>query len=1294
MDSETAQARPSASAAVAAKARVPDVQTQLLHRHSAGGNQMVLRLLESARSGSAPPGDGLAEQLRTRSSNESDENIAARPVRTKFVVSQPGDPSERAAEAVASRVVGRSAPRTPALAGPSVTRLARQTGTSPQQTGTLARQAGTADSGPSPGLGAVETVLANSSGGQAMDTAMRAQIEPHVGIDLSGVRVRQDAGTDAAAKALGARAFTTGSTIFLAANESPTDLRLMAHEATHVAQQSGPAVHPMIMRDVSVTDVIPDFILDGVRDAVAAIPGYTLLTLIIGTDPLTDRPVQTQREELVEKLLTYGPFGSAVAQVLRSIDVIGDVFTLISDGFAAHNLTLTRIGNDIDAAWEELSVTNGIDGNVAIVRRYVDAILTDVAAFVRSIVDRVIEIVRSVVAEVAEPFLQRPEVKPVWDLARKVLHYDPLRGEDVDAPTAEILADFLRLIGQEQRLAQMTERGTLQQTADWLDTQFATFASIVGDLGALFSDAWEAISPQNLPNLPDTLPPLADRAIALVRRIAGFATTVIGKVLELVKQSLLGWLSEHAHSIPGFHLLTVILGRNPFTAESVPRTAENLIRGFITLMPGGEATYAQLAETGVIGEAATRIESEMSRLGISWELITNTFLGIWNTLSLDDLLAPLAAFERILAQFREPIGRIVEFVTVVVEAVITLVLKLMNFPSDLLGSIINNAKAAIDDIERDPVAFLINMLAALKGGFVAFFDNIATFLLQGLTSWLFRGLNAIGVTAPPDLSLQSILNLVLQVLGVTIDNLWQKLARHLGNDRVAMIRGAIDKLTGAWAFIREVQEQGISAVWRYVVDKLGDLWATLLGMARDWIMGEIVERVIAKLVSMLDPTGVMAVINSFIAFFNAIQSAIEYLRDILGIVNEYVTTFAQVAAGNIGPGAEKIKEGLGHAIPIAIGFLANQVGIGNVPEKVVEIIGGLRQLIDEAMDWLVDQAVQLGQAALSALGIGGKADEEGPQTATPDMPFTEHDVVFAATSAALEEKLQGGDIDIAQAVHLVEADLANLGLKSLRLEQDGQGNEHVVASINPQLTLGDLSETSSKPQMTCRVTVEFLGAPALGDVEPGWDTAGTGDEFSYMQEGSDKPPRQRGGAVFRPQPGAPNQLELMTWNSSDRPSKTSNSDHAERYLVNWLDSIKDRWADVVRVAVVNDSFSPCSECGPQLQGKMAQVNAVRVAAGRPKVLASLNWSEQWTTPPTGNGTKPGTLPDMHDWNVTPGNVPRPATQTTHDLKYANAMEIAELRRKLVQAGYDLATLRREGIEGIRRKIAEGKIKVP
>ncbi|MFI0806405.1 eCIS core domain-containing protein [Streptomyces echinatus] len=733
-------------------------------------------------------------------------------------------------------------------------------------------------------------------------------------------------------------------------------------------------------------DLIPDFIVDGVKAAVSAIPGYTMLTQVIGSDPITHRPVHAGTEQLVESVLTFGPFGEATGRLLRTIGVVDEVLDAVQARLAAHNLTLDRIVDEVGKAWDELSVTAGVDGNVAVVRRHLDAVLADARAAVSELVDQVIEAVRAVIAEVAEPLLQRPDVRPVWELAKKVLHHDPLRGTAVEAPTVEILGDFLKLIGKEQTLEQLRERGTLQQAADWLDTQFATFVGIKNDLVQLFTDAWRAIQPQNLPRLLDTLPDLAARAVALVRRIAAFTATIMAKALELVKQALIGPLGDRARRVTGFPLLTVIIGQDPFTGEPVPRNAENLIKGFITLLPGGDATYSQLAESGVIGQAAARIEGEMARLGISADLIVNTFRGIWDTLSLDDLLDPLGAFQRILNQFGEPLARIVEFVGVVLEIVVTLIIKLMNFPTELVGHIIDNVVQAVEDIKKDPVQFLLNMMQALKTGFLGFIDGIGTYLLQGLGTWLTRGLGQMGITIPAELNASTVLDVVLQVLGVTTETLWQKLGARIGEEKVGRLRAGIDALTGAWAFIKDVQEQGVPAIYHYVADKLGDLWNTVLDMAMEWITKQVIEKAVTRLVSMLDPTGIMAVVRSCQAFFNAVQSAIEYIREILQIVDQYTRTIAEVAKGNIQPGAEKITKGFAEAVPVAIGFLANQVGIGNVPEQVVEIVKGLRKLVDDALEWLFDKAMQLGQAALNALTGGAPSTGQTSPAAAPDVP--------------------------------------------------------------------------------------------------------------------------------------------------------------------------------------------------------------------------------------------------------------------------------------------------------------------
>ncbi|HEX5870008.1 MAG TPA: hypothetical protein VFY65_06325, partial [Longimicrobium sp.] len=356
-----------------------------------------------------------------------------------------------------------------------------------------------------------------------------------------------------------------------------------------------------------------------------------------------------------------------------------------------------------------------------------------------------------------------------------------------------------------------------------------------------------------------------------------------------------------------------------------------------------------------------------------WEFVKGIFTGIWNDLSIEDLIHPVDAFNRIVERYGEPVSRLFTFVNVVIREMVSIILEIMNFPSDLIGSIIANAMAAIEDVKRDPIGFLRNMLAAVKRGFGNFFDHIVTHLAGGLADWLFRGLRQAGITPPADLSLRSVLDFVLQVLGISIERIWQKLGDRIGAERVARIRGAIDRLTGIWTFIKDVQQRGVAAIWEHIQTQIGNLWEMVLQKAQEWIMERIVNRAIQWLMALLDITGIMPVINGFVAFFRAVQSAIDYLRDILAIVNDYVATLAAVARGDVDPGAQRIEGGLARSIPVAIGFLANQFGLGNIGEKIQEIVGTLRETVDRALDWLIDRAVAAGTRMFDTLM--GTADQ-------------------------------------------------------------------------------------------------------------------------------------------------------------------------------------------------------------------------------------------------------------------------------------------------------------------------------
>lgn len=83
---------------------------------------------------------------------------------------------------------------------------------------------------------------ATRGGGEPLPEAVRSQIEPRLGADLSGVRVHRGGEADALNRELRAQAFTRQRDIYFGAGryqpETRRGQRLLAHELTHVVQQT------------------------------------------------------------------------------------------------------------------------------------------------------------------------------------------------------------------------------------------------------------------------------------------------------------------------------------------------------------------------------------------------------------------------------------------------------------------------------------------------------------------------------------------------------------------------------------------------------------------------------------------------------------------------------------------------------------------------------------------------------------------------------------------------------------------------------------------------------------------------------------------------------------------------------------------------------------------------------------------------------------------------------------------------------------------------------------------------
>jgi hypothetical protein len=185
-------------------------------------------------------------------------------VQRKLTVNEPGDAFEQEADRVSEQVMRIGEPGASPAAGVSgraagVQRECACGGTcddckkkshDEQHAKVQMKAAGPVNAGGVEAPPIVHEVL--RSPGQPLDAATRSFMEPRFGRDFSGVRVHTDATAQESARAVNARAYTVGSDVVLGAGQPAAGSRegtqLLAHELTHVVQQSGAA--PAVQRQI------------------------------------------------------------------------------------------------------------------------------------------------------------------------------------------------------------------------------------------------------------------------------------------------------------------------------------------------------------------------------------------------------------------------------------------------------------------------------------------------------------------------------------------------------------------------------------------------------------------------------------------------------------------------------------------------------------------------------------------------------------------------------------------------------------------------------------------------------------------------------------------------------------------------------------------------------------------------------------------------------------------------------------------------------------------------------------
>ncbi len=138
---------------------------------------------------------------------------------------------------------------------------------------------------------------------------------------------------------------------------------------------------------------------------------------------------------------------------------------------------------------------------------------------------------------------------------------------------------------------------------------------------------------------------------------------------------ILNWFADKANNIPGFRMLTVILGMNPVNMSTVERSAPNILRALIEFMPGGALITQALDNHGIFAKVATWIDGKIKALGMVGQMFKNALTEFIDSLGLSDL-APWNwgdVWNRAKRIFTAPIDRLISFAKGVVTDILKMV---------------------------------------------------------------------------------------------------------------------------------------------------------------------------------------------------------------------------------------------------------------------------------------------------------------------------------------------------------------------------------------------------------------------------------------------------------------------------------------------------------------------------------------------------------------------------------------------------------------------------------------------
>jgi len=436
---------------------------------------------------------------------------------------------------------------------------------------------------------------------------------------------------------------------------------------------------------------------------------------------------------------------------------------------------------------------------------------------------------------------------------------------------------------------------------------------------------------------------------------------------------------------------------------------------------------------------------------------------------------------------------------------------------------LDRAGDVVGAILADPVGFFAHLATALKDGFDGFLARLPDHLKSGLMAWLGQTLGALSIELPKTFDLAGVASVALQVLTLTYDHVRALLVQALGADGEARV----EAMERGYGFLTQLAAPGgLAATWAQVQQvagaSAGDLMGPIIGGVTAWVGQRLAASVAEHLVTLCSGVGSIAAavqsIYNAVTFFVSNRDAIAALADrVLGVV----ATIATGKAADLARLGQTIEATMAGMLPLLIDFLARQFGLGDVGQRLHQLIEDARAPITRVEQQLVAflarqahrfpaRSASQGHGGTAGAGGGGQVEPGDFPRATFESDEGRHTVwvnaagespvpMMSSTPTALTEVLAevvarglrtDVDADMVQARELV-AQMVGLA-RAITRERRAGGDAHAIRSYYQALL--------KKEQRLATLLKAMFGNKPLGAYDKRYELEGLVSTYGNLPE--------------------------------------------------------------------------------------------------------------------------------------------------------------------------------------------------